>query len=115
MSVARNDECEMGWPWWRSSWNRVSRSSGQVDHGRSGQLPCDLLPRRSWASRALYFLRSGWSWWSLVGTTGGNYANSSVIGSPPWEMAIGRPVRSGSISLGIDAEEVVHRGDQVAG
>ena len=27
-----------------------------------------------------------------------NYANSSVIGAPPWEMAIGRPVRSGSIS-----------------
>jgi hypothetical protein len=27
----------------------------------------------------------------------GNYAKSSAIGAPPWEMAIGRPVRSGSI------------------
>ena len=37
------------------------------------------------------------------------------MGTPPCEIGIGRPVRSGRLSWGIDTQEVIHRRDEVAG
>ena len=37
------------------------------------------------------------------------------IALPPWAMGIGRPMRSGTVSVRVDAEQVVDRRHEVAG